>query len=562
MSDTAKGVTVRNPVLRGFHPDPSICRVGERYYLATSTFEWYPGVLIYDSEDLATWTLRARPLDRLSLLNMSGNPAGGGVWAPALSHDGQRFYLIYTDVKSRGDSAGGGAGFKDSHNYLTTAATIDGPWSEPVYLNSSGFDPSLFHDEDGRKWLVNMRWDHRVGRNQFSGILLQEYDPRAARLVGPAELIFPGTEIGFTEAPHLYKRNGWYYLMVAEGGTSYGHAVVLARSRQITGPYELHPQTPLLTSVRDRAAFDAALAAGVDPSPYLHDGLQKAGHGSMAPVTESEWVLAHLCGRPLPGGLYCPLGRETALQKLTWGEDDWPWPENPYPAGEVNFSLSPAEGAADGTSDGAGDTAADGAPSWIEEFDGPHWAPELQTLRLPADDRYRLSERSGWLTLSGAESPTSRFRQSLLARRVHAFRWSAETTVVFEPESFQQLAGLSVRYNEANQLFLHISRGDDGGRALDILAYENGTLTMPGPVKLPAGIIELGVDADEERIRFRWREPGGTWRPFGPDYDPAKLSDDYAEPLGFTGTFVGVAAYDLSGGGKAAEFDYVRYRER
>jgi len=191
--------------------------VGEEYFIATSTFEWFPGVHIYGSRDLAHWELRGAPLDRTSVLNMAGNPPSGGVWAPCLTYDGERFFLAYTDVKSWvGSSDGSNAGFKDTHNYLVTAPTVEGPWSEPTYLNSSGFDPSLFHDEDGRKWLLNMRWDYRLGKNHFSGVVLQELDLHQGRLMGPIFNLFDGTSIGYTEAPHLYKRNGWYYLMTAE----------------------------------------------------------------------------------------------------------------------------------------------------------------------------------------------------------------------------------------------------------------------------------------------------------------------------------------------------------
>lgn len=202
---------ITNPILRGFHPDPSICRAGEDYYIATSTFEWFPGVRIHHSRDLVHWKPIQSPLTRTSQLHMEGNIDSGGVWAPCLSYDNGVFYLIYTDVKSRVGA------FKDTHNYLVTATNIEGPWSEPVYLNSSGFDPSLFHDEDGRKWLVNMIWDHRKGKNRFSGIVLQEFSVQEHKLTGPAVNIFKGTELGLTEAPHLYKYKGYYYLLTAEG---------------------------------------------------------------------------------------------------------------------------------------------------------------------------------------------------------------------------------------------------------------------------------------------------------------------------------------------------------
>lgn len=265
----------QNPILTGFNPDPSICRVGEDYYIAVSTFEWFPGVGIYHSKDLKNWRLVSRPLNRVSQLDMKGNPNSGGVWAPQLSYADGKFWLIYTDVKVTEGQ------WKDCHNYLVTCETIDGEWSEPIYLNASGFDPSLFHDDDGRKYLVNMYWDHRVGHHNFYGIVLQEYDPEKQKLVGPKKIIFKGTDAKLTEAPHLYKINGYYYLMTAEGGTRFEHQVTLARSKNIDGPYEVHPDNPLITSY-----------------PYPHNPLQKAGHASMVHTHTDEWFLVHLTGRP------------------------------------------------------------------------------------------------------------------------------------------------------------------------------------------------------------------------------------------------------------------------
>ena len=176
-----------------------------------------------------------------------------------------------------------GASLRDFHNYLVTCPTIDGEWSDPVYLNSSGFDPSLFHDDDGRKYLVNMLWDHRPGRNRFGGIVLQEYSPAQRKLIGERQNIFKGTPIGFTEAPHLYKRNGYYYLITAEGGTGWGHAMTMARSRSLTGPYELHPDKYIITA-RDRP----------------HAPLQRAGHGDLVDTQAGDTYAVYLCGRPLP----------------------------------------------------------------------------------------------------------------------------------------------------------------------------------------------------------------------------------------------------------------------
>src|SRR5699024_6639126 len=208
---------IQNPILTGFHPDPSICRVNEDYYIAVSTFEWFPGVGIYHSKDLKNWKLVSRPLNRLNQLNMKGNPDSGGVWAPQLSYHDGLFWLIYTDVKVTEGR------WKDSHNYLVTCDSIDGVWSDPIYLNSSGFDPSLFHDDDGKTYLLNMLWDHRVGHHNFKGIVLQEYCTEKQKLIGKPDIVFTGTDVKLTEAPHIYKVNGYYYLLTAEGGTKYDH---------------------------------------------------------------------------------------------------------------------------------------------------------------------------------------------------------------------------------------------------------------------------------------------------------------------------------------------------
>src|SRR4051812_32086697 len=302
-------MTIQNPILPGFNPDPSIVRVGDDYYVATSTFEWFPGVQIYHSRDLVHWRLLTRPLRRASQLNMLGDPDSCGVWAPCLSYADGLFWLIYTDVKRYGRTTQGGAAgasMRDTHNYLVTSPRIDGEWSDPVYLNSSGFDPSLFHDGNGRKCLVNMRWDHRPGSNRFSGIVLQEYSPADRKLVGPTHMIFEGTPLGFTEGPHLYQRNGYYYLLTAEGGTGWGHAVTMARSRDLLGPYELHPDKHVLTS---RHRPDVAL--------------QRSGHADLIETQNGETYMVHLCGRPLPNRGRCPLGRETAIQKMVWTDDGW-----------------------------------------------------------------------------------------------------------------------------------------------------------------------------------------------------------------------------------------------
>jgi len=536
---------IRNPILPGFNPDPSIVRVGDDYYIATSTFEWFPGVQIHHSRDLAHWRLLTRPLRRASQLNMLGDPDSCGVWAPCLTYSDGLFWLIYTDVKRYGRTTVGGASgasLRDFHNYLVTSPTIDGEWSDPVYLNSSGFDPSLFHDDDGRKYLVNQLWDHRPGRNRFNGIVLQEYEHASRKLVGERKNIFAGTSIGFTEAPHLYKRNGWYYLVTAEGGTGWGHAITMARSRSLAGPYELHPDKYIVTA-RDRP----------------HAPLQRAGHGDLVDTQAGETYAVYLCGRPLPNRGRCTLGRETAIQKMAWGSDDWlrtrdgsgvPELETPAPA----LPAAPAE------------TKGSSAPV-REGFDGKQLPIDFQWLRSPfPEELFSLGARPGFLRLYGRETIGSIFRQSLVARRQQAHCYSATTAMEFEPAHYQQAAGLVCYYNSAKFHYLHVSHDEEHGRHLRVMSCTPDSPqsdAFTAPIRIPAGRIELRVEVDFERLRFAYRV-GDSWQFLPELFDASILSDEATAPgaPNFTGAFVGLACQDMSGAAHPADFDWFEYRER
>ena len=538
---------IQNPVLSGFHPDPSILRVEDDYYIATSTFEWFPGVQINHSKDLVHWDLLGYPLTRVSQLNMIGEEDSCGVWAPCLSYDKGRFYLIYTDVKSFIGS------FKDTHNYLVMAENIHGPWSEPIYLNSSGFDPSLFHDRDGRKYLVNMVMDHRsYSASKFAGIVLQEYSEEERKLVGPKKVIFKGSHLGVTEGPHLYWKDGYYYLMTAEGGTGYHHAVTVARSRNIDGPYEVAPNTPMLTS-----------------RYFPTHELQKAGHGSLVETPDHQWYLAHLCSRPVGQERRCILGRETAIQKVKWVED-WPVLEDGTCLPQMEVAAPMAGNQKNNTEEGK---VRDGVeakeidmsgPWFYEDFDGDTWSLHLQSLRIPLDGRASLTDRPGWLRLYGAESLNSHFTQSLLGCRQQSFYMEAETKVEFQPENFKQMAGLAYYYNTQCYYYLHITWDDQFGRILSIIKNDLGKGSYPigMGVSIPEkGPVWLKLTTRKETAQFSYALDGENYREIGEPLDATILSDDYFDQTGhgmFTGAFVAICCQDTSGERKAADFDWIR----
>ncbi|ALX50001.1 glycoside hydrolase family 43 protein [Lentibacillus amyloliquefaciens] len=530
---------IKNPILTGFNPDPSICRAGEEYYIAVSTFEWFPGVGIYHSRDLKNWRLASRPLNRLSQLDMKGNPDSGGVWAPALSYADGKFWLIYTDMKVV-DGA-----WKDCHNYLVTSETIDGEWSDPVYLNSSGFDPSLFHNDDGRKYLVNMLWDNRIGRHDFYGIVLQEYSDVEQKLIGGEKVIFKGTDIKLTEAPHLYKINGYYYLLTAEGGTKYEHQATIARSKDLWGPYEIHPENPLITSW-----------------PHPRIPLQKAGHASIVKTHTDEWFLVHLTGRPLPkedqpllDGIrgYCPLGRETAIQRLEW-KNDWP-----YVVGGSRPSVE-IEGP------DIDEVKWEKDFDEKDDFDSAVLNHHFQSLRIPlGEDILSLTDNPGHLRLYGRESLTSKFTQAYIARRWQHFNFTAETKVAFNPESFQQAAGLVNYYNTRNWTALQVTWDEEKGRILELTVCDNFSFDQPlkDKIAIPNDVayVYLRVDVKTNTYRYLYSFDRADWIEIPVTLYAYKLSDDYVEGGGFfTGAFVGMQCQDTSGKNLYADFDYFSYQ--
>lgn len=564
--------TIQNPILPGFFPDPSIVRVGEDYYLANSSFEWFPGVPIHHSRDLVNWNFIGHALTRTSQLDLTGIADSGGVWAPSLSHADGKFWLVYTNIRT----CGMGRPFKDIGIYLVTARDIRGPWSEPVTLNSIGFDPSLFHDEDGRKWLVNMEWDFRKGRHRFAGIVIQEYEPATRKLVGPMKKILEKTGI-LTEGPNLYKHDGWYYLMLAEGGTGWNHGISAARSRNLFGPYELDPQASVLTS-RDDAT--------------LH--LQKAGHGEIVETPSGEWYLAHLAARPLKTGAgknlaspdktesaqahagdRCVLGRETCLQRVEW-RDGWlrlahggTKPQSSCDA-PAQFGGGDALVASLGNHNarrGVASTLCDGgvaATMTRDEFNSGKLDVRWSSLRQPADESWlSLSERPGWLRLRGGDSPFSLFQQSLIARRVQHFNFTAETCLEFSPKHFTQMAGLICYYDTRQHFYLRVTHDEKFGKVLGLVLTDDGAYD-----ELPESQIAiknwtqvfLRAQVAGEQLQFSASPDGKAWQNIGPILDFTKLSDDYGSTLRFTGAMIGVCAQDLGGTNAIADFDYFDYQ--
>ncbi|MFC4113113.1 glycoside hydrolase family 43 protein [Nonomuraea zeae] len=501
---------IRNPVLPGFHPDPSILRVGDDYYVATSTFEWYPGVRVHHSRDLVDWRPLGGLLTERRLLDLSGVPDSGGVWAPDLTYADGLFHLVYSVMDNYAH------GYKDVANYLTTAPAIEGPWSDPIRLPGRGFDAALFHDDDGSSYLLNMIFDSRPGRG-FAGIELQPLGGGKPRLILENRAL--------TEGPHLYRIDGWYYLMVAEGGTGYDHCVSVLRSRDIEGPYEADPEGPMLTARHD---------------PDLE--LQKAGHGCLVQTQGGEWYLAHLVARPYTPRGRCVLGRESAIQRVEW-TGGWPRVPGGAPAVEVPAPAQTVPAPARPRSPRSPRQA-----EWLVE--GSDWS----TLRRPATPDWVRFD-GGRVTIEGGQSPYGLRTPSLVARRVTSTRCAFEASVSFEPDSVHQSAGITAYYNSRN--WYHLALTTDG---LVLTGSDRGTRTVHYTGEAAS---RLAVEFDGPVLRF---SRDGQAIPV--ELDATILSDEHADEIldgqirafGCTGAFVGLWVQDLAGEGCRATFDNPVYR--
>lgn len=503
---------ISNPILRGFNPDPCMLRVHDTYYIVVSSFEWLPGLRVYQSKNLVDWEHCTDLLT--NQVDLRGNPKNCSIWAPQLSYHDNLFYLVYTNVRSTKRP------FKDDHNYLITAESIEGPWSEPIYLNSSGFDPSLFHDVDGRKWLLNALWDYRIQEgNKSSGIVIQEYDSKQQRLVGEPIKLFDCTPLKKTEAPHIYRVHDYYYLITAEGGTGTGHAVTVARSKQMLGPYEVDPMNPMLTSA---------------DKPEL--SLQCAGHASLVQTPAGDWYIAHLCTRPIEGK-YAILGRETALQQVYWNEDGWlrltAGGNGPQEQVTITIDGSIAE------------PKLSTRPRYRFEdtFDGVQLDKAWNTLRILADESWcSLKEHPGYLRIRAGESIQSLFEHHLLAIRQTDMHFRAETALEYTPSSYLQMAGMLLYLNEDNYLYAYVSYDEHQGKVLQVMKCEADTFSLlGGAVPIASGQpVHLAVEVHESKGQFYYRVgEASDWKPLYAAEDICFLSG------GFTGNFVGIAAHDM-----------------
>ena len=512
---------IHNPVLRGFNPDPSILRVGSDYYIATSTFEYHPAVRLHHSTDLVHWEVIGHALDEG--FDMRGVPDSGGVWAPSLTHVEGEFWLAYSIVRTMdGDD-------KDIDNYLITAPDIGGPWSEPVHLGSRGFDFSFFHDTDGTHWIVGVQWDQRPEHPSFSGLVIEQYLPDERRCSGEATCIY--REDSLVEGPNLYVIDGWYYLLIAAGGTGWNHGITVARSRTRFGPYERDPAPAVLTT-RDAPGWP----------------LQKAGHGELVQTPDGKWMLAHLASRPTLhlGERYSTLGRETCLQAARFDEDGWLRLRDGGHHPDVDVDVSGQQGRAPSTHRG-----------FVDDFDEPNLdTRRWSSLRAPLPARVAdFRARPGWLRLRGGHSTASVFDQTMILTRVEECETTVEVVIDAHPSTTREAAGLIAWYDRRGWIWLQVTWDAENGRHLRVVRRDGNDTRRSAPCAVPDGPIRLRADLSGPDLTF-WVAPiEGDWTPIPGVWPAWTLSDDHGDRLRFTGLFFGIRADDLDGRGWTADVD-------
>lgn len=538
---------IKNPVLPGFNPDPCICRKGEDYYLVTSTFEWFPGLPVYHSKDLKNWELLTHILTDDEKVDLKKLPSAKGVWAPCLTYceAEDMFYVVYGVMNSMN------ARYFDVDNYLIMAKDIQGPWSEPVYLHSAGFDASLCHDDDGRKWVVSLEWETREGYEKPGAICLAEYSPEEKRIIGyPGRIWTGGTDRGCIEAPHLTKRNGYYYLMCAEGGTGYNHCVTMGRAKEVWGPYEKDPMNPIVTSVPG-VSNERNDPDHLKPKYYNPDSvLQKSGHGSYVETPEGEVYLTHLCARPFVPQLRCTLGRETAIQKMMWTEDGW---LRMADGGNLAKEYTPESSLPEVKMPSIPD---------FDDFDADTLGLQYYAPRIMPERFADVKARPGYVRLRGQESRTSLNRVSILARKLTSVYGTVTTKMEFKPEVYQHSAGLILYYDNMNYVNLRKYYSNTLGQsALSITHLENGTKTERTECRRAVEDIPvyLRLVLCGRTFHFEWCYDGRNYERIGGDFDTTKFSDEYCKYGEFTGTFAGITCADRLFHKHYADFDFFSY---
>jgi alpha-N-arabinofuranosidase len=499
-------VQYTNPVIPGFYPDPSICRVGDDYYLVTSSFEYFPGVPIFHSKDLVNWRQIGHCLTTERQLPLANAWSSGGIYAPTIRYHDGWFYMVTTNVSGIG-------------NFFVRGEQPAGTWSDPIPVAQSGIDPSLFFDEDGRVYFQSAR-----NGDEGNGIYQCEIDISTGSMLTESRLIWKGTGGANPEAPHLYKINGYYYLMIAEGGTEYGHMATIARSSDPYGPYEPCPSNPILSH------------------RSLNSSIHATGHADLVQAHDGSWWAVFLGIRPASYPYRHHLGRETFLAPVSWTTDGWPVighcgriepvmaaPQLP----EVRWSLKANR----------------------DDFDDTMLGFDWTFLRNPAPESWSLHESPGNLVLQGnKESLDDAGAPAFVGRRLCHLSCNIAALLDFEPLNDGEEAGLTVFMNERYHYDLAVKLKE--GRKVIVYRRTVGSMRTEYMRDCAEGAVVLKIEARPESFQFKVQQDQSDDLELGSG-ETHLLSTEVAG--GFTGIMIAMYAVCETGESTSARFDWFDY---
>ncbi len=501
-----------NPILAGFYPDPSICRAGDDFYIVNSSFAYYPGLPLFHSKDLLNWKQIGYAMDRPEQLNLDGAGVSRGLFAPAISYHEGTFYIVCTEVSKLG-------------NFVITAKDPKGPWSNPVSLPQvNGIDPSLFFDDNGKAYIVfnSIPPDNISQHDGHRTIRLFEFDAKNLKVTGEEKLLVNGgTDMAkkpvWIEGPHLLKKDGWYYLVCAEGGTGYNHSEVVFRSRSIEGPFISYEKNPILTQRQ------------LDPN--RKNPVTTAGHADLVQGKDGKWWAIFLACRPYEGDYY-NAGRETFMAPVLWKDG---WPEFELGGEEIKYSY-PINAVADKKRE-----AFNGNYLFRDDFNSKTLNTRYRFLRTVRDNWYELSGKPGYLTMKlrpanceGKDNP------SLICFNQPHLKGHAATSLVFTPKADNEKAGLLLFQNEKTYYYLCKTMQD----SKQVVALYKGAALVTSKTISTGKEIFFKIEANGDNYSFYYGIQKNKWELLHGNADAKYLSTKTA------GGFVGCiyAMYATSDG--------------
>lgn len=490
----------KNPIISGYHPDPSICRVGEDYYIVNSSFEYYPGVPIYHSKNLVNWTLEGYCLSSKGQLPLEKCRPSGGIYAPTIRYHEDTFFMTTTNVTSKG-------------NFIVHTKDFSQGWSKPAWVDQGGIDPSLLFDDDGKVYFTSTG----MSQDGKAGIYICEIDPYTGERKTDSTLLSYGCGGRYPEGPHLYKWFGKYYLMLAEGGTEYGHMETMQRSDNPYGPYEPCPHNPILSHKDD-----------------MRERIYCTGHADMMEDHNGNWWMVCLAVRPCGEGrnrvLLHNLGRETFLAPVSWTEDKWPI------IGEAGLIDLEMEGPL------PGETPKDVNRDFNDDFSGENLSLHYNFLRNPYKEDYQLKPGKNRLILKGTSITLNEVNSpTWIGIRQKGFETVSTVKVSLMNEVQGIRAGLSAFYNDSYHYEIYLTKESNGYKVC-LAKHIHDIFAITAGVEIPAGEnVILKIVSDKTYYKFSYSLDGEHFAALGSGLTVG-LCTESTRTMTFTGTYISMFA--------------------